>query len=64
MYCFGKNDIHLFINNVNVSFGSFSDLNKKISLLNEIIKHIPQEDKGFLHLENPSEVPPRFEFLT
>lgn len=56
-------DIHLYINNVNVYFGDFTDSNKKICLLNEIIKHIPQDDKGFLHLENSNE-PPRFEFLT
>lgn len=56
-------DIHLYINNINVYFGDFTNSNKKISLLNEIIKQIPKEDKGFLHLENPDESP-RFEFLT
>lgn len=56
-------DIHLFINNVDVFFGDLTDSNRKIGYLNEIIKTIPAEDKGFLHLENTN-IAPRFEYLT
>lgn len=57
-------DIHLYINKVDIYFGDFSDSNEKISYLTEIIKTIPEDDRGSLHLENIKNEAPRFEYLT
>lgn len=56
-------DIHLYINNIDVLFGDFSDSTWKINALNEIIKEIPKDDKGFLDIRDSSKVP-LFTYLT
>lgn len=56
-------NIKLYVNNMIVYFGDMNDGNKKLATLKEIVKKIPKEDKGFLHLENSDEEP-RFEFMT
>lgn len=56
-------DLHLYVNNIDVLFGTFEDLNWKMSTLNEIIKKIPEEDKGFLDISNSNKTP-RFTYLT
>jgi len=56
-------DLHLYVNNIDVLFGTFDDLNWKISTLNEIIKKIPVEDKGFLDISDSNKIP-RFTYLT
>lgn len=56
-------DIHLYINNVDILFGDFSDSNWKIGTLVEIMKEISQEDKGFLDISDSNKTP-LFTYLT
>lgn len=56
-------NIHLYVNNIDVIFGSFEDSNWKISTLNEIIKKMSPEDKGFLDITDSSKKP-LFTYLT
>lgn len=51
------NDIRLFVDNIDISFGGIEDADKKVRTAIEIIKSIPEGDKGVLHLENPRETP-------
>lgn len=50
-------DIHLYINSVDVLFGDFKDYNQKLEILNEIIKKIPKDDKGFLDIRDVDKNP-------
>lgn len=56
-------NIKLYVNNMIVYFGDIENGSEKLAELKEIVKKIPKEDKGFLHLENPDESP-RFEYMT
>lgn len=56
-------EIHLYVRNVNVVFGTFDEAPWKISALNEILQKIDPSIPGTLDISNP-EVDPRFEYLT
>lgn len=49
--------IHLYINDIDVIFGNFDDYNWKISALNEILKKLPENSKGFLDISESDETP-------
>lgn len=57
------NDIHMYINQVDVILGKKDYLNIKINILNEIFKNFSTEEKGFLHLDDINK-PPIFEYIT
>lgn len=57
------NDIHMYINQVDVILGKKDYLNIKINTLNEIFKNFSTEEKGFLHLDDINK-PPIFEYIT
>lgn len=56
-------DIHLYVKNIDVLFGDFTDANWKISTLNEIINKFSADNKGFLDLSD-SKKTPTFRYLT
>lgn len=45
-------DIHFYVNNVDVSFGTIAEADKKIRIVIEAVKNIPAEDKGIFHIED------------
>ncbi len=49
--------IHLYINDIDVIFGNFDDYNWKISALNEILKKLPENSKGFLDISSSDKTP-------
>lgn len=56
-------DLHIYVNNLDVILGNTDDINQKISALTEILKEIGENEKGFLYLDDPnSEI--RFKYLT
>lgn len=56
------NEIHLYINKVNVLFGNMTDADIKVSLLTEIIKEIRVDYRGILDISDMS-INPHFELL-
>lgn len=56
-------DIHIYVNKIDVIFGSFTDYNWKISTLNEILKNLSPEDKGILDISSSDKIP-LFTYLT
>jgi len=57
------NDIHLYVNKIDVVFGEFTDVNWKIGALSEIIKKLSPDDKGILDISSPEKTP-AFTYLT
>ena len=55
--------IKIMTENVTVNFGDFTDSNQKIATLNEILKEIPEDRKGFLDISDP-DANPVFQILT
>ena len=56
-------DIHLYVNNIDVVIGEFTDVNWKIGALSEIIKKLSPDDKGILDISSPNKTP-AFKYLT
>ena len=56
-------DIHLYVNKVDVVLGEFNDVNWKIGALSEIIKKLSPDDKGILDISS-SQKTPAFTYLT
>lgn len=50
-------NIHLYIDNIDVSFGETVEADKKIRTIIEIVKNISEGDRGILHIENMNETP-------
>jgi hypothetical protein len=50
-----ENDIHLYINGIDVEFGSLSDANEKILTAIECLKKLPLGAKGFLDVKSSSD---------
>lgn len=57
------NDIHIYINEIDVIFGKFEDANIKINILIEVLKKLPGEEKGYLFLDDINK-PPVFRYIT
>lgn len=56
-------DIHLYVNKIDVVIGEFTDVNWKIGALSEIIKKLSPDDKGILDISSPDKIP-AFTYLT
>ncbi len=56
-------EIHLYVNKVDVVLGEFTDVNWKIGALSEIIKKLSPDDKGTLDITSPDKTP-AFTYLT
>ncbi len=56
-------DIHLYVNKVDVVLGEFTDVNWKIGALSEIIKKLSPDDKGILDISSHDKIP-AFSYLT
>jgi cell division septal protein FtsQ len=57
------NDLHIYVNNLDVVLGNTDNINQKISTLTEVLKEVGENDKGFLYLDDiDSEI--RFQYLT
>ncbi len=61
-----SSDIHIFIYNIDVYFGSISDADAKIRYLIAILEKLPdaQTKKGFLDIRDFTRTPPRFKLLS
>lgn len=57
------NDIHIYINNVDVTLGDMSEIDQKVRVIAEIIKTIPEEDRGTLDISDINK-PYIFKYLT
>ena len=55
-------DIHLYLRNVDVFFGSMEDADLKVQTLKALAPELPAEDRGFLHMEDINK-DPVFQFL-
>ena len=56
-------NIHLYVNKIDVVIGEFTDVNWKIGALSEIIKKLSPNDKGILDISSPDKIP-AFTYLT
>lgn len=50
-------DIHIFINGLDISFGSISDANEKIRRIKYILDEIPKNDRGYLDASDVTKNP-------
>nr|WP_317359759.1 FtsQ-type POTRA domain-containing protein [uncultured Tyzzerella sp.] len=57
------NDIHLYMENLDILLGGREALNIKMNTLNEILKNFKPEEKGFLYI-NDINKPPIFKYIT
>jgi len=55
-------DIHLYLRNVDIFFGSMDDADLKVQTLKALAPNLPAEDRGFLHMEDINK-DPVFQFL-
>ena len=55
------NDIHLYMGKIDVEFGSFDNANRKLSMLNEVLKHLDTNYAGVLNLTGAN---PTFRYMT
>lgn len=55
------NDIHFYVNKVDVEFGSMDNANRKILMLNEVLKQLDSNYAGVLNLTGENAT---FEYLT
>ena len=55
------NDIHFYVNKVDVEFGSMDNANRKILMLNEVLKQLDSNYAGILNLTGENAA---FEYLT
>ena len=56
-------DIHLYMENLDIILGNREGLNIKINTLNEIVKNFKPEEKGFLYIDDINK-PPIFKYMT
>lgn len=56
-------NLHIYVNNIDVILGNTDNINQKISTLTEVLKEIDENDKGFLYLDN-LDYEIRFQYLT
>ena len=56
-------DIHLYMENLDIILGNREGLNIKINTLNEIVKNFKPEEKGFLYIDDINK-PPIFKYIT
>ena len=56
-------DIHLYMENLDIILGNREGLNIKINTLNEIVKNFKKEKKGFLYIDDINK-PPIFKYMT
>ncbi len=56
-------DIHIHIRSIDVMLGDATDYDEKIRMMLEILKHIPEQDRGFLDIRDANR-PPIFKYLT
>ena len=56
-------DVHLYMENLDIILGNREALNIKINTLNEIVKNFKPEEKGFLYIDNINK-PPIFKYIT
>ena len=56
-------DIHLYMENLDIILGNREGLNIKINTLNEIVKNFKPEEKGFLYIDDVNKSP-IFKYMT
>ena len=56
-------DIHLYMEKLDIILGNREGLNIKINTLNEIVKNFKPEEKGFLYIDDINK-PPIFKYMT
>ncbi len=56
-------DVHLYMENLDIILGNREALNIKINTLNEIVKNFKPEEKGFLYIDDINK-PPIFKYIT
>ena len=56
-------DIHLYMENLDIILGNREGLNIKINTLNEIVKNFKPEEKGFVYIDDINK-PPIFKYMT
>lgn len=54
-------NIHLYTGKIDVEFGSFDNANRKLSMLNEVLKHLDTNYAGVLNLTGAN---PTFRYMT
>lgn len=56
-------DIHLYMDKIDIVFGNTDAINIKMNTLNEILKNFTPQEKGFLYINDISK-PPIFKYIT